>query len=354
MIGVPQTYPPSKVNGYMVSCFLTPSIESEYTYPPGLKQEIKQVVGEYLFDVPNFRTDNKGPMLDSIFDMTEKRFQLVKHLLKNQPTDFAMVVEIGCDRLHHGFWKYYDKGHRRYEANTPFQFAVRDYYRLIDQKIGEVLELIDQNTLVLIVSDHGVKKMDGGICINEWLKREGYLVLDEEPTGLVTLNQAKVNWKKTKAWGWGGYYARIFLNVKGRDPEGIIEPADYEKEIRILTDKLKGIPDDTGKPLDHKIWRPHEMYKQPTGELSDLMAFFGDLSWRAIGTLGHNAIHIFENDTGPDDAVHDWDGMFMIYDPAQNLGGINRNLHVLDIAPTVLQAMGLKIPADMTGNALKI
>ena len=80
VIGVPQTYPPQKVNGYMISGFLTPDTSCQYTYPPEFKQEVEGVVGEYILDVDNFRTDNKEYLLRQVYEMTQKRFKVVKHL----------------------------------------------------------------------------------------------------------------------------------------------------------------------------------------------------------------------------------------------------------------------------------
>ncbi len=92
-----------------------------------------------------------------------------------------MMVEIGVDRMHHGFWKDMDSAHRWHDPNSSFKDAIREYYHLIDREIGTLLPLFDEYTAVLVVSDHGGKKMDGGICINEWLIQEGYLVLSAPP-----------------------------------------------------------------------------------------------------------------------------------------------------------------------------
>ena len=111
VLGVPQTYPPSRVNGEMVSCFLTPDTRtSRYTYPPELKDEIEQLVGHYMVDVENFRSDDKDRLLDQIEEMTEKRFRLAEHLLETRPWDLFFMVEMGTDRIHHGFWRFTDSG----------------------------------------------------------------------------------------------------------------------------------------------------------------------------------------------------------------------------------------------------
>ncbi|MBI3995225.1 MAG: alkaline phosphatase family protein, partial [Nitrospirae bacterium] len=183
LIGVPQTYPPKPVNGHMVTCFLTPDIQSHFTHPAEFRNEVQKVVGEYILDVKDFRTENKEAILRQIYEMTEKRFKLARHMLKNKPWDYFMMVEMGVDRIHHGFWKYMDTTHRKYEAGNPFENAIYDYYRYIDREIGEILSLVDSDTVVFLVSDHGAKKMEGGICINEWFRREGYLKLAQDPAG---------------------------------------------------------------------------------------------------------------------------------------------------------------------------
>ncbi len=92
----------------MVSCFLTPSIESQYTFPPMLKREIEQTVGEYHFDVRDFRTEDKDYLLRQVYEMTDRRFALAEHLLSTRPWELFAMVEMGVDRMYHGFWKMMD------------------------------------------------------------------------------------------------------------------------------------------------------------------------------------------------------------------------------------------------------
>src|SRR6516164_11480186 len=181
VLGVPQTYPPKPVNGLLVACFLTPSIESNYTYPPELKEEIAAQVHPYMVDCPDFRTDDKARLRDDIYRMTEKRFKLARHFLKTKPWDFFMMVEMGTDRVHHGFWKFMDNTHPKYEKGNPWERVIPDYYEFVDAQIGKLLEEAPRDAVVLVVSDHGAKAMEGGLCINEWLIQEGYLALREYP-----------------------------------------------------------------------------------------------------------------------------------------------------------------------------
>jgi predicted AlkP superfamily phosphohydrolase/phosphomutase len=304
-------------------------------------------------DVPNFRTDDKQWLLQKIYEMTEDHFKVIKALMKEKSWDFMMSVEIGVDRLHHGFWKYHDATHPKHEPGNPLVNSIHDYYVWLDQQIGGVLELIDDETSVIVMSDHGAKKMDGGITINEWLINEGYLVLAEKPQGIVPLEKVKVDWSKTRAWGSGGYYGRIFLNVQGREPQGVIPPSEYEKVRDELIEKICAIPDDKGKPLATRVHKPQQIYRATKNIPPDLIVIFGDLYWRAVGSIGLNTLHTFENDTGPDDANHAQMGMFIYYDPRRNLGGRElKGLQLYDIAPTVLNEFGLQVPGDMIGKII--
>jgi predicted AlkP superfamily phosphohydrolase/phosphomutase len=353
VLGVPQTYPVSQVNGVMVSCFLTPDIETrQYTYPAALKDEIQQVVGRYMVDVPNFRTNEKEQLLADIEEMTEKRFRLAEHLLETRPWDLFFMVEMGTDRMHHAFWRFSDPEHRLYEPGNVFEGAMLDYYKAVDEKMGRLLaRFADEETAVLVVSDHGAKRIDGGICINEWLRGEGYLVLKEEPAGPVPLKPDMVDWARTTAWGEGGYYCRLFLNVEGREPEGLIPAADYERVREELKRKLEALGDDQGSPIGTVAHRPEDLYAERQGIVPDLLVYFGDLYWRSVGQVGTGTVHVFENDTGPDDANHAHEGLYVLVGEGVEPGrGPERDLR--DIAPTLLEVLGEPVPAEMEGRSL--
>ncbi len=351
VLGVPGTYPPHPLRGVMVSCFLTPSVESQFTFPPGLRNEIQETVGEYLFDCTNFRTEEKDDLLRQVYEMTDKRFALAEHLLDTKPWQFFAMVEMGTDRIHHGFWKFMDPEHRKHVPGSAYEHAIRDYYRHVDRLIGGLLERADEETAVLVVSDHGSKRLEGGIRINEWLRREGLLGLLAEPTGVCRPSDVGIDWPKTVAWGDGGYYARVFLNVEGREPQGTVPAEDYEAVRDDLIRRLEAIPDDTGRPMPTRVYRPEELYTEVNGVAPDLIAIFGDLLWRSVATIGgEEGVHTLENDTGPDDSNHAQDGMFIAAGAGVEALG-ETDLHLLDIAPTVLDLLGLAIPDSMRGRS---
>ena len=141
-----------------------------------------------------------------------------------------------------------DPEHRKHEPGNPYENAILDYHRHVDGLIGRLLEHADEDTVVFVVSDHGAKRLDGGIRINEWLRREGLLATLAEPNGVSSLRDVGVDWSRTTAWGEGGYYARVFLNVAGREPEGTIAPEDYEAVRDDLAAPDRGDPGRRGQP----------------------------------------------------------------------------------------------------------
>jgi ATP sulfurylase len=355
LVGVPQTYPVTPVNGAMISSFLTPSTRSQFTYPASLESELERVLDgeEWMLDVRNFRTEDKDRLLDEIYQMADQHHKAIKHLMTTKPWDFFMFVDMGVDRIHHGFWKYFDPAHPKYPGpGNRYETAILDYYKHLDAQVGELLSLLDEDTVVLVVSDHGGKAMVGGICFNEWLIQEGYLTLKEQPEGIVPLQKCEVDWDKTLAWGSGGYYARLFLNVRGREPTGIIDMADYERVQDELAAKISALTDPEGNNIGSVALKPKNVYRQIHNIPPDLIVLFGNLSWRSVGILGLNSIHTFENDTGPDDANHAQNGLYIVHDPLMQGRGRGPEQAIFGVAPTILELMGLPVPADMIGGSL--
>jgi len=353
IVGLPPGYPPRKINGISVGCFLTPdTVKGEFTYPANIKQKITELVGEYPTDAKGFRTDDKAWLKKEIFEMSKKQWTVVRWMLKEQEWDYFHFVDIGLDRMHHGFWNYFDKEHVQYEPGSPYESAIPEYYKWIDDQIGSVLPLLDKDTVVLVVSDHGAQRLDGGIAVNEWLVKEGLLVLEEFPKEVTPFSKLKINWAKTKVWSEGGYYARVFFNVKGREPQGVIPPGEYDAFQNEIKAKFEAIKDDKGRPLNSLVFKPKEIYKSVKNVAPDLIVHFGGLYWRSIGSVGYGHIHVQENDTGPDACNHAQFGMFLLSAPNSSLRGEFQGARLLDIAPTVLELAGYEIPSAMQGKPL--
>jgi predicted AlkP superfamily phosphohydrolase/phosphomutase len=355
VLSVPGTSPPYPVNGSLVSCFLTPKREVPYTHPPELADKIAEWMPDFLLDVPHFRSDEKERILSNIYTLCDQRFTLAERLLEEDALDFLMLVDMGVDRIHHSFWKPMDPRHPQYEPGSPYANAIHDYYCYVDRRVGELLTQCSDETAVLVVSDHGARPLIGGICLNEWLLREGYLTLKEIPATPTPLDKLEVEWSQTKAWGAGGYYGRVFLNVKGREPQGVIPLAEYERERSHLAEQLEALLAPNGQPLGVKAFKPQQIYQKVRGIAPDLIVYFDDLAWRSVGSVGMESIYTTDNDTGPDDANHAPYGMMIFYDPKQPRSGQEiTQAQLYDILPTLLSRYGIPAPIGLRGKILPI
>ena len=352
IVAVPPSYPPRPLPGLMVSDFLTPDKDKEFTYPPGLKNEILRDFPDYQFDV-KFRKPEKKKIIDEIYKMTDTRFRMTEKMLKEKEWDFFFMVEIGIDRIHHSFWRYIDEGSHLYENDKEMKDKFVSYFKMVDSHIGKMLEEFDDDTVVLVVSDHGAKRMKGAFAINQWLIKEGYLKLKGGTINQgASLEDLEVDWARSKAWAWGGYYARVFLNIKGREPEGIIEKENVREELDLLKEKLKSIRGPNGEEWKTIVFEPEERYDVVNGDRSDLFVYLDDLSWRAAGTLGYGTDFLLENDTGPDDAVHDYDGIYIMYRKNRKIGKVIDS-SIFQIAPTILEIYRVRKTYGIKGKPLE-
>src|SRR5690606_5150656 len=169
----------------------------------------------------------------------------------------------------------------------------------------------DDETAVLVVSDHGARRMEGAICINEWLRARGWLVLREEPREPGPLRAEQVDWSRTRAWAAGGYYARRPPHVPGREPEGIVAPEQLEAEVSALAAELEAMQIEGVAPLAVRAHRPRDLYREVRGLAPELLVIFGDLAYRAVSLVGTGSLFQRHDDRRPDGANHDWDGIFV-------------------------------------------
>jgi predicted AlkP superfamily phosphohydrolase/phosphomutase len=229
--------------------------------------------------------------------------------------------------------------------------VVPEYYRALDDRIGRLLAMVDAGTTVLVVSDHGARALQGGFAINQWLMENGYLVLKETPQSPIPLTPNLVEWSRTRAWGEGGYYARICLNVAGREPSGIVPRSAYEPLRDELVSRLEEICGPNSEPLDNRVLKPEAIYATVNGVAPDLLAYFGGLAWRSVGKVG-GGLFWRGNDAGPDGANHDCPGIFIMRAAGArpcHVGGLS----IFDVAPTVLHQLGLPIPNSMLGKTIR-
>jgi predicted AlkP superfamily phosphohydrolase/phosphomutase len=353
VIGVPQTYPVKPLKGYMVSGIMTPSMEKEFTFPKWLKDDLMRIAPDYMIDADDFRTENKERLLKDIYNMTRARFKFIRYMLETRRWDFFMFVEIGLDRIQHAFWHYQAVDSRDYVKGNRYEKAVLKYYQYLDFEIGTLLKRLDNTTDVIIVSDHGAKTMMGGVCFNEWLIKEGYLVLKAQPRQSVKLSSKMVDWNKTRAWAEGGYYGRCFINVKGREPKGIVPAKEYDALRDELKSKIESMKDESGADIGNQVFKPQELYRRINGIPPDLLVYFSGLSRRSIGNVGMNTIFTFKSGIGPDGANHARNGVFII--KGENIKPEKKELiNILDVVPTVLKRMGMSVPEDVGGGVIDL
>lgn len=337
---VPLTSPPSKVNGQMVSCFLHEG--GPHTHPPELGAALEARFGPHAPDVSEFRTEDKGALLDELYDTTRQHFAVARALWVEERPDLMMMVEMGTDRLHHAFWRHLDPTHPEHDAAHPLVREACDYYAFVDAELGALVELADDDTSILVVSDHGARAMRGGVCVNEWLRRRGWLTLRDEPSSPARLTPEMVDWSRTKAWGAGGYYGRIFFNVAGRESEGVIEASDLDAEVTALVAELEADP-----LIRARAHRPAELYREVKGAPPELLVFFGDLDYRSLGSVGGEVFQL-EDDRGPDGCNHDWDGVYIAC--GGEARGELEGLSIHDVGPTALRLLDLDAPPDWLGR----
>lgn len=353
IIGVPGTYPVKPMRGALVSCFLTPSPRSPFTHPPELADEVQEVSGGYVFDTPDFRVDepSKPALLADLHVMTERRFRLAESWLRRDDWRLFMMVEMGPDRLHHAFWRYQAPDHPDWTPGHPLEHAIRDYYRELDGRLGRLVELLSPDDLLLVVSDHGARTMRGGFAINEWLVERGYLKLHDRPRQRTRFDAQLVDWSRTRAWADGGYVGRVHLNVRGREPRGVVAPEDVDALTREIAEELRGLRGPEGEPMHTRVHDPRRIYRELNGVAPALIVEVEGLARRALASLGYPTLFPAANDEGPDDANHDRFGVFLMRD---GRGGRAKHeaVSIYDIAPTVLARLGLERPSWMHGRAL--
>jgi predicted AlkP superfamily phosphohydrolase/phosphomutase len=294
---------------------------------------LERDVAAYIPDVSEFRTHDKHGLLARIHEHMENKFAIARHVMKRERWDFFMMVESGLDRLHHGFWRCCDPDHPQYEASNPHARAFEDYYKRLDEHIGELIALMGEDAGVMVVSDHGAKALYGAVAINEWLMREGYLHLKHHPATVSPLRLENIDWKRTRAWGVGGYCGRIEINLRDREPDGIVSPAAYESLRDELAVRMCAMRSPYGLPMGNRALKPESTYQAVHGVAPDLLVYFAELAFRAAGSVGHPEVFLRGNDTGPDECNHDFDGVFI----AAGLGdrNVGHNVRIADVAALI-------------------
>jgi predicted AlkP superfamily phosphohydrolase/phosphomutase len=388
VINVTMSYPPEKVNGFLVSGIDTPGLESTFTYPPSLYNEIKEKVGQYVLVNP-YAPTTREKHIHGMFEMLNNRLATTEYLMKKYEWDFFMVVFIATDGSQHFYWKDMDSTHpdHNVESPEPFKRAIFDVYTRLDKGIGDLMECLEDNTTVILVSDHGFHPLHKLFVLKSWLIQEGYLTLkkglmssvnydkwialgkklrDKLPYGSIRKNKHKIipsqsiNWKKTKAFA-EGTFGYIFINLKGRDAQGIVNPGkEYDELCDRIMKGLKTVRDpENGRPVVEDVFRREEIFSGPYEDIApDLIITSRQNYFVTASNERFSRIQDKRSRSNSMFQKHTWSGnhvpggIFIINGPNIKRGCKIQGARIIDIAPTTLYLLAQEIPRDMDGKVL--
>ena len=350
VLGMPHTYPTRPFSGRMVTGCLTPSEVGLAVFPTRHAAATRATLNVPALDTTDFRHLSLRQLVMHVRRASRALFRLACHWASAVSWDFFALVDMGADRLQHALWRFCCADHPLFEPGHPLQGALLAYYVLLDRMVGRLIACLRPNDLILVVSDHGACAMHRAVAINQWLIDHDYLVLHTPPTTPQALDLATVDWRRTRAWADGGYVGRLYVNQRGREPHGIVPKRDTPALLAQISTQLAALAPPPPQP--HRFLRPHQIYREVRGVAPDLLLYFANLRWRAIGQVGLAETVVHHNDRGPDGANHDSHGVIIMRSPR---GARLEGRHSLyDIAPTVLEYLQVAVPPTMLGRPLSI
>lgn len=353
---VPLTWPAKPYEGILISGPPALVEKGRFAHPPKTEDEIKEAVGQdFQMDVRFFRDLTKKEILKEIKKVTKMHLDIMKYLIKNKDWNLFFGVITGSDRMNHSFWKYCDPQHRKYDPNSEFKNTLKDYYKFLDRELGKIIKTLDENTLIIVLSDHGFTRMHTRVNLSDWLIRKGYLVLKNglkinSPT---KLEYDMIDWKKTKVFAVGAYDGQVYINLRGRDSSGTVKLGEYDRLIDELEKEIKNITSDDGKILNTKIFKKKSYFRGKCEDIApDIVIYFDNLHYGCNTSLiGNETLWSPQTAMGSDDATHSQQGIFIMNKSEQkgNIGEID----ILDVAPTILNKLGVKIPEGFKGKVIE-
>ncbi len=353
-----------------------PSPESPvtpYTYPPDLSGEIAERVGHYK--ILDRTEDGMDPetFVEDLDERLESKIQVTKYCMKKIDWDILLTYVHTIDNVQHIMWKYYDTRSPQYDSRGARIYGdlIHKTYQKIDQKVGEIVSMLDKNVTIIVLSDHGANCILRTFHPNTWLHRVGLLSIRGEGEVETALggtfhpgspDSRPIKWDETKA----SWYGRgLFLNVKGREPLGTVQRGrDYYETRQSIIGKLRGVTDpENGRPIFKRVFSQEEIWSGPfLPRMPDVVPVFEKgyaLGWTDIyGEVDpqRDIIETFRgswtaNHTGPY-LPEDIAGVLLAAGPAIRKGTEVRGARILDLAPTILCMFGGEIPAMMDGRVL--
>jgi predicted AlkP superfamily phosphohydrolase/phosphomutase len=394
------TYPPEPVNGFLISGLDTPHEHCPFMYPVEIRHELKEAGIQYRIDqqhLGNMRSnDRRRQQLSTIFEAESARTAAFQYLSNRQRSDFRMIVYGATDQVQHHFWHFMDPKHDKYDPSgaKEFEHAIRNTYMHIDEQLGSLLDECDENTIIMIMSDHGFGPTSNlRLRLNQALRDAGLLHFEESSRGTRTgrrvaqwidhclrstlssdtkrtiagifpklrawfenLDEAKINWTRTAAFVHEAYRSSpaVWLNGAG-------EQLSRKEVLRLVDDALSALIDPaTGKRAISRCYRTGEIYHGPhTTKAPEILP-----SWWEDGFLLEQSVPVssgppaVERSRGPIQGGVEFAGSHRLHGVFIASGGPIRsgitfeNARIIDVAPTVLYLLGVPIPDDMDGRVL--
>jgi len=293
--------------------------------------------------------------LDQCRLMFEERRKMLFNALANARAGCVVCVFDTTDRVQHMYWRYRDPGHPApvEDDPSPYSEAIETSYEEADQVVGEVVSKLGPRDALFVMSDHGFKSFRRGVNLNVWLKQEGYLHLKEGATGEADWLR-EVDWERTRAYalGLGGLY----LNVKGREAQGIVSPDEAPDLKAELIAKLTGLRDEaSGAVAIERALDTGAVNPGPYAEVGPDITLGYGIGYRASWGAAQGQVSgaVIEDNT------RRWSGDHCM-DPKLVPGVLFSSIplaaeaSIVDVAPTVLQLFGVRAPAYMQGRPLLV
>jgi predicted AlkP superfamily phosphohydrolase/phosphomutase len=331
--------------------------------PPELAGEIAGAIGDfYTQGMPeDTQALAAGVLTDEGFMsqarlIVEEEDRMLDWALDGFDAGFLFVYYSAVDQVSHMMWRAMDPEHPMWSPDLGRRFgdAIPEMYRAADAALGRVLDQLDDQTTLLVMSDHGFAPFYREVNLNTWLKDQGYLVLTDDALESRTEYFNHVDWGRTRAYALG--FNSLYLNRRGRERWGIVDPGPESEELMDeITEKLLALTDPaTGLTPVARLYRTTEIYQGAhLSEAPDMVVGYRR-SYRssdssALGTLSRPIVQ---------DRLDDWSGdHLMETDSVPGVLLTNRKLRVEDpgledIAPTILSEFGLEPTPEMIGRPL--
>jgi predicted AlkP superfamily phosphohydrolase/phosphomutase len=392
VLNVPVTYPPQPLNGFMISGILSPK-HGNISYPGDLIARYRSRLGDYRV-APNFqyKPGTEAAYVEDIYNLIRTHGEWALTLMVEEPWDVLMVHFIALDIMMHALWRFMDRTHPRHEPG-PYADAIRDGYKLVDSYVGQMLALLPDDAAVLVMSDHGFGPLRQIVNLNVFLMEKGLLHLKRDvktrllatafrlgltPAGVYrmvetiglqnlatrvsknTRNQvvgkflsfANVDWSRTVAYSMG-HVGQIYLNVAGREPQGIVTTDTYEEQRQRVIDALHTLRGRDDHPLVTDIIVREETYHGPYADKGpDIHVVLDDYNMIAFPMFATKN-RVITNQIRGDSGCHRREGIFIAHGNPFKRGVSLPEASILDLAPTIMTLFGLPVPRVMDGRVLE-